>query len=58
MQSSREQQGEIRKPSYVNNAKKMEENNRMRKTRNLFKKTGAIKGLFLERIGTIKDRRT
>ena len=33
----------------------MDENNRMGKTRNLFKKIGDIKGLFLERMGTIKD---
>ena len=36
--------------------KEMDENNRMGKTRNLFKKIGDIKGLFLERMGTIKDR--
>ena len=36
--------------------KEMEENNRMGKTRNLFKKIGDIKGLILERMGTIKDR--
>ena len=28
----------------------------MGKTRDLFKKTGAIKGIFHERMGTIKDR--
>ena len=28
----------------------------MRKTRNLFKKTGAVKGTFHARVGTIKDR--
>ena len=37
MQSSREEQGEIRKPSSVIHVKK-EENNRMGKTRDLFKK--------------------
>ena len=36
--------------------KEIEENNRMGKTRNLFKKIGDIKGLILERMGTIKDR--
>ena len=36
--------------------KEMEENNRMGKTRNLFKKIGDIKGLILERMGTIQDR--
>ena len=34
MQSSKEQQGEIRKPSSVISAKKIKENNRMGKTRN------------------------
>ena len=34
----------------------MEENNRMGKTRDLFKKTGDIKGTFYARTGTIKDR--
>ena len=33
-----------------------EENNRLEKTRNLFKKTGDIKGTFHERTGKIKDR--
>ena len=33
-----------------------EENNRMGKTRNLFKKTGEIKGTFHARMSTIKDR--
>ena len=30
----------------MNNAKKQEENHKMEKTRNLFKKTGDIKGIF------------
>ena len=34
----------------------MEENNRMAKTRDLFKKIGDIKGTFHARIGKIKDR--
>ena len=34
----------------------IEENNRMEKTRDLFKKTGDIKGTFHARMGTIKDR--
>ena len=33
-----------------------EENNRMGKTRDLFKKIGEIKGIFHARVGTIKDR--
>ena len=55
MQSSKEYQGEIRKPSSVINAKK-EENNRMGKTGDLFKKTRDIKGTFHTKIGSIKDR--
>ena len=43
MQSSKEQQGAVRKPSSVTNAK-IEENNRMGKTRNLFKKMRDTKG--------------
>ena len=54
MQSSREQQGEIR-PSSMNNAKKIEEN-KMGKSRNVFKKIGDIKGLFHARMGMIKGR--
>ena len=34
----------------------VEENNRMGKIRELFKKIGDIKGTFPARIGTIKDR--
>ena len=34
----------------------IEENNRMEKTRDLFKKTGDIKGTFHARMSTIKDR--
>ena len=56
MQNSREQQGEIRRPSKVNNAKKIEENNRIGKTRDLFKKTGDIKVTFHARMGMIKAR--
>ena len=36
--------------------KAIEENNRMRKTRDLFKKIGEIKGTFHARIGVIKNR--
>ena len=36
--------------------KEVEENNRMGKTRDLFKKIGDIKGIFHARMGTIKDR--
>ena len=36
--------------------KEIEENNRMGKTRELFKKIGDIKGTFHARMGTIEDR--
>ena len=35
--------------------KEIEEDNRMGKTRDLFKKTGASKGIFHAKMGTIKD---
>ena len=53
MQSSKEKQEEIRKPSTVIRCKVIEENNRMGKTRDLFKKLE--KGTFHAKIGTIKD---
>ena len=56
MQSSKEQQEEIRKPSSVINAKKQEKNNRMGKTRDLFKKIRDTKGIFYAKMGLIKDR--
>ena len=37
-------------------AKKIEENNRMGKTRDLFKKIRDTKGLFQAKMGSIKDR--
>ena len=36
-----------------NQCKEMEENNRMGKTRDLFKKTGDTKGIFPTKMGTI-----
>ena len=36
--------------------KEREENRRRGKTRDLFKKTGTIKGTFHPKVGTIKDR--
>ena len=38
--------------------KEIEENNRMGKTRDLFKKIRDTKGLFHAKIGTIKDRKS
>ena len=40
----------------MNNAKKKEENNRMGKTRELFKKIRDAKGTFNAKMGSIKDR--
>ena len=36
--------------------KQLEENNRIRKTRDLFKKIRDTKGIFHAKMGTIKDR--
>ena len=36
--------------------KEIEENNRMRKTRDLFKKVSDTKGIFHAKMGSIKDR--
>ena len=36
--------------------KEIEENNRIRKTRDLIKKIREIKGIFHEKMGTIKER--
>ena len=45
-----------KKASLSDQCKEIEEINRMEKTRDLFKKTGDIKGTFHARMGTIKDR--
>ena len=55
MQSSKEQQGQIRKPS-SDQCKEIEENNRMGKTRDVFKKIRDTKGIFHAKMGSIKDR--
>ena len=44
------------KAFFSNQCKKIEENNRMGKTRDLFKKIRDTKGTFHARIGLIKDR--
>ena len=45
------------KKAFLNEqCKEIEENNRMGKTRDLFRKTGDIKGIFHARMGMIKDR--
>ena len=56
MQSSKDYQGEIRKPSSVISAKKQRKKNRMGKTRDLFKKIRDTKGIFHAKMRTIKDR--
>ena len=56
MQSSKEPQEEMRKPSSGISAKKQKENNRTGKTRDLFKKISDTKGIFHAKMGTIKDR--
>ena len=55
MQSSKNIQREIRKPSSAINAKNRG-NNKMGKTRDLFKKIRATKGIFRAKMGSIKDR--
>ena len=41
---------------FSNQCKEIEENNRMGKTRDLFKKIRATKGTFHAKLGSIKDR--
>ena len=55
MQSSKEQQGEIRKPS-SDQCKEIEGNNRMGKIRDHFKKIRDTKGTFHAKMCTIKNR--
>ena len=45
------------KKAFLNeHCKEIEENNRMGTTRELFKKIGAVEGLFYGRMSMIKDR--
>ena len=45
------------KKAFLNDqCKEIEKNNRMRKTRDLFKKIRDTKGTFQAKVGTIKDR--
>ena len=55
MQSSKEQQGKIR-AFFSDQCKEIEENNRMGKTRELFKKLRDTKETFHAKMGSIKDR--
>ena len=45
-----------KKAFFSNQCKEIEENNRMGKTRDLFKKTRETKGIFHAKMGLIKDR--
>ena len=45
-----------KKAFFNEQCKEIEENSRRGKTRDLFKKTGKIKGIFHLKMGTIKDR--
>ena len=57
MQSSKEDPGD--KKAFLNDQRKeIEENNRMGKTRDLFKKIRDTKGTFHSKMGSIKDRKT
>ena len=55
MQSSKEYQGD-KKAFLSNQCKEIEENNRMGKTRDLFRKIRNTKGAFHAKMGSIKDR--
>ena len=56
MQSSKEQQREIKKALLNGQCKEREENNQMGNTRDLFKKIRDTKGTFHAKMSTIKDR--
>ena len=56
MLSSKGQQGRDNKAFLSNQCKEIEENNKMGKTRELFKKTRDIKETFHATMGSIKDR--
>ena len=45
-----------KKAFFSNQCKEIEENNRMGKTRDIFKKVRYTKGTFRAKVGTIKDR--
>ena len=55
MQSSKYSKGD-KKAFLRDQCKEIEENNRMVKTRDLFKKIRATKGIFHAKMGSIKDR--
>ena len=47
-----------RKPSFSDQCKEIEENNKMGKIRDLFKKIRDTKGIFLAKMGLIKENTT
>ena len=55
MQSSKEWQGETRRPSSMNNAKKQRKTTERERVE-IAKKIKDIKGIFHAKMGTIKDR--
>ena len=56
MQSSKKIARRDKKAILSDQCKEIEENNRMRKTRNSFKKIEDIKGTFQSKMALIKDR--
>ena len=56
MQSSKELAWRDKKAFLGDQCKEIEENNRIRKTRDLFNKIRDTKGTFHAKIGSIKDR--
>ena len=56
MQRSKEYQKRDKKSFLIDQCKEIEENNRMGKTRDLFKKIRDIKGTFHAKMSLIKDR--
>ena len=57
MNAEFQRRGRRRKKAFLNEqCKEIEENNRMEKTRDLFKKIGNIKGIFYAWMGTKKGK--
>ena len=56
MQSSKEQQGKDKKDFLSDQCKEIEENNRMGKTKALFKQIRDTKGTYHANMGTVKYR--
>ena len=56
MQSSKKIARRDKKTFFSDQCKEIQENNRMGKTRDLFKKTGDTKGTCHAKMGSIKDR--